>query len=290
MKKELKKRGRKPKEEYYSNKQADNVEIENRAIIIHLPISIEDCQKDDNLSHFSSILSGIPKELQGYAPESSTVFQEIDYEDPKEIVIGPVSHHPICTELEHISDSMNISTEVYDCQLIPDEIDKKSNMKTNICCFWCCHSFEQPPIFMPVSYDIKKQVFKVKGIFCSFNCTLAYMLGSNKYSQKKYLLHFMYKLFTGNTDFKDITPSPPRETLRMFGGQLHIQDYRRSFNHTTFIIQEYPISYIPTQIKKTSFLKKEQPKTKKINPIQVISPGNHVKVNNSLSKIIKTTC
>lgn len=288
--KELKKRGRKPKEEYYSNKQADKVEIENKAIIINLPITIEEYNEDNNITHFSNILSDIPKKIQGYFPETfNSTFQEIEYLSDRKVV-SHVPDEPLFTEIEYLSETKRISTEIYEACLIPRETEKKSNMKVDICCFWCCHSFDNPPIFMPLSYDLEKEKFKVKGIFCSFNCVLSYMNDSIKYREKKFLLNFMYKIFTGNKNFTEISPAPPRETLKIFGGPMSIEEYRDTFDKKiNFTFQEYPLVYIPTQIKKTSFLVKDQLNCK-INPIQKIykkpSPVDQ-KVNNSLSKIIK---
>jgi hypothetical protein len=272
---ELKKRGRKPKNEYYSNKQIDSVQIENGAIIIHLPISVEKCKK----MNFPII------------PEASRYYIKGDYGKIEEVqynTISPVTESSY-VESEYINESKRIITEIYDIPIIkPTE---KSNFLVNISCFWCCHDFSSDPVFMPMSYTHLKEEFNVKGCFCSFNCCLAYMDNDSKYKKNRFLLSHMYKIFTGESRLKpfDINPAPPRETLKKFGGFLSIEEYREFNEKINFKIREYPIFYVPTQIKKTSISTKEAPK--KIFPIQkneIIKAPIRSQIKNSLSKIIST--
>lgn len=70
----------------------------------------------------------------------------------------------------------------------------------DIPCWWCCHTFNSIPIGCPVDYNKKLLKFRVKGIFCSFACMLAYVENENKSvanEKTKSLITFMYKKLTG---------------------------------------------------------------------------------------------
>jgi len=275
----VKKRGRKPKNEYYLNKQPDTVDTGNSAVIIYLPISLEKCLNASNsisLVDFPNILSA-SNDFLGYFPENHyRKAKLLEYN-----VIDSFEPESVHTDSLYINETEQIVTEIYDSSLVTTL--KPCEFSVNINCFWCCHQFVSRPIFMPMSYNHKKEQFNVKGCFCSFNCCMAYMDDSVKYKGKRYLLSHMYRVFTKDMAPLDISPAPPRELLKIFGGCLTIDEFRSSSGEQIkFQIQEYPISYVPTQIKKTSVLVKE--KTKKILPI--LDFTRPISVKNSLSKII----
>ena len=133
-------------------------------------------------------------------------------------------------------------------------------------CWWCCHSLDTGviPIAMPYNYNEYTKKFKVKGIFCSFNCCLAYNQSRKNYSRQSdcsVLLHFLYKKMT--KDYKrsyNFHPAPKREVLMMFGGLLSIHEFRKTFSCITECnILEYPLIHDqPTMIqaKKKNLYKK----------------------------------
>lgn len=281
--KEIKKRGRKPKNEYYSNKQPDNVEIQNEAIIIHLPVSLELCTKDINDKYEQEILASSTK-LECYVPNFVNLSMTLQPAQP--IIITNISEIPQCTEISHINEHTTSIKEIFDASLLPKELKKESQIKVDICCWWCCHKFTNSPVFMPTSYDSKRELFRVKGCFCSFQCCHAFMNDHFRYKGKKFLLSHMYKAFTKEKGSlgENIKPAPPRETLKMFGGPLNIEEFRESFNtQTLYRIQEYPITYIPTQIKKSKKVPNEKPS--QILPLAKINTTQELP-NNSLKYIL----
>jgi len=114
--------------------------------------------------------------------------------------------------------------------------------KTDICCWWCCHQFETVPIGLPVKYDENKK-FHVKGVFCSFSCMMAYKNDNSIYQSKRDLINFLYKKLTG-TFLLDINlvPAPPRCALKIFGGELNINQFRNSFKENKiYKMIQYPM-------------------------------------------------
>ena len=98
-------------------------------------------------------------------------------------------------------------------------------------CWWCCH----PPaeLHMPLSY--KNEKFKTTGQFCSWECMKAWALKNipqNKSGNVCMFINLMrVKNFGGNPrDVIKRAPSP--YSLKMFGGTLDIETFRKN-NHKT---------------------------------------------------------
>lgn len=76
------------------------------------------------------------------------------------------------------------------------------------------------------------------GVFCSFNCVLAFIESKPNdpfYQESYHLIHGMYEECVGKkfTQCK-LTPAPDWRLLRVYGGHLSIEEFRRAFNHVTY--------------------------------------------------------
>jgi hypothetical protein len=112
---------------------------------------------------------------------------------------------------------------------------------TDVCCWWCCHQFSTVPIGLPVDFIQRKGKFRVKGVYCSFGCMIAYK-NDNNIKQKEYLIKLLYTKITGESGDTVLKPAPPRCCLKMFGGELDIEDFRKSsLEHKVFKMIEYPM-------------------------------------------------
>ena len=152
-------------------------------------------------------------------------------------------------------DDMESKPKVY-FQVLPNiySLDGKSEWpsKTNQWCWWCCHSFDSVPIPCPKTYNRLHKKFMVYGCFCSFNCVLSYNDSIHMPSRNSYLLiKGLQTAMTSNNS--DISPAPPRQTLKVFGGTLTIQEFRKSFNNgIVYSFMQYP--FMPyTQYIETAF-------------------------------------
>jgi len=95
-------------------------------------------------------------------------------------------------------------------------------------CFWCCHSFSWKSAVLPLSYDAYENMYACEGHFCSPECALAYLYGEPTMSDvgrwtRHALLSDLYRPLYGK---RDLTPAPPRATLRLFGGPLGVEQFR----------------------------------------------------------------
>jgi hypothetical protein len=151
--------------------------------------------------------------------------------------------------------------------------------KTDVCCWWCCHKFDTVPIGLPVDYNSKLNKFRVKGVFCSFACMLAYdtkmdvrsksmithlykqLTGGYSIDLKDDYIKMLYndrtiqELFKDNLEYKDeyiqslasfidepLEKAPLRCTLKIFGGQLSIEEFRNTTKERkVYKMIEYPM-------------------------------------------------
>jgi len=139
-------------------------------------------------------------------------------------------------------------------------------------CFWCRNKFESVGIGCPVEYispnvhknyfseitktqysinqsvsaknftkisgeDKLKWYFKTDGVFCSFNCCLAYINANKKnkiYFESLNLLNKMYKMINNGCKNK-ILPAPHWRTLEEYGGNLSIEKFRNGFSKVNIV-------------------------------------------------------
>ena len=88
----------------------------------------------------------------------------------------------------------------------------------------------------------KKEYFQTDGMFCSFNCCVAF-INDNKYNplycNSMNLLSKMYLLYF-RKPFKNISAAPHWRLLLDYGGQLTIEEFRESFYKAEYnLLQEY---------------------------------------------------
>ena len=168
--------------------------------------------------------------------------------------------------------------------------------KTNIKCWWDCHTFTTLPCFLPELFH--NNIYHVTGCFCSFNCALAYnlyYLKDSKIYQRKSLIYKLYREMYGSSledDDIEIKEAPPKEILEDFGGDMSIDVFRRSLIMVKkeFIVFFPPIRPINITIEERNIenddnndkeyvLKRSKPLAKKRSVIS--SMKNHADNKNS---------
>jgi hypothetical protein len=134
-------------------------------------------------------------------------------------------------------------------------INKQLPPTTNIWCHWCKHNCPYSPIGCPIKYsNTPKKHYTVDGIFCSFNCCMAYINNNQHntlYDNSIQLLHRMYKDLNGNEII--INSAPDWKLLNVFGGNFSINEFRNNFktysykkidNYITSFPSQLPISWL----------------------------------------------
>jgi hypothetical protein len=144
---------------------------------------------------------------------------------------------PIGCPIEYIS---SVLCKHYYSELHKDNYSIKGNVTNRIASF--ISQLQENSQFI---ID-KKDYYLTDGIFCSFNCCLAF-INENKsnqlYKKSEYLL---YKLFNKLFNNLEINPASSWRLLKNYGGFLSIEEYRNNFNKIIHIdlkdfIQELPV-------------------------------------------------
>jgi hypothetical protein len=138
-------------------------------------------------------------------------------------------------------------------------INKNDNKS---CCFWCCHSIDNNIYGMPYNYDTINDTFYIIGSFCSLQCANAYNFSINSGSDKVWEINSWIQMIGKRCGITNIIrPAPSRYLLKMFGGNLSIDEFREAHlnNNKTYVLNIPPmISINPTNdIINTSYLNKK---------------------------------
>uniref|UniRef100_A0A6C0B3Z6 MYM-type domain-containing protein n=1 Tax=viral metagenome TaxID=1070528 RepID=A0A6C0B3Z6_9ZZZZ len=245
-----KKRGRKPQNKSYGfNKTKVNVNpITDDSIIIHLPIKdiYGDINSVDDILNYSPTISE-PEPINdddhlSFIDNVSSKKKNTDKDETK------VVNYPKFQNTKHVDNWFNetsidniqnerekelndIKTEIkknsVTKSLIQFDEGNKLNYwpkKTKISCWWCTYQFDSTPCALPVYYS--DDTYNVKGVFCSPECAAAYNFNTSGITniwEKYSLLNLLY----GKMYDKYISIAPPRNTLKKFGGNLTITQFRQ---------------------------------------------------------------
>lgn len=105
---------------------------------------------------------------------------------------------------------------------------KSPTYSSTTACFWCCHAFRWTSCVIPVSYDAYENMYTCEGHYCSPECALASLCSDASLSDvQRWTRHaLLVDVYRNLYKEKDLTPAPPRQVLRMFGGPLDIEQFR----------------------------------------------------------------
>ena len=160
-----------------------------------------------------------------------------------------------------MNDAENISYD-NEYKSIPQN-NKSSN------CFWCCHSIDNHMAYsMPYNYDVVNDNYFVFGSFCSLQCANAYNFSVHGSSDKVWEINSWIQMLAKRYGFTNtIRPAPSRYLLKMFGGNLTIEEFREAHLNSdkTYILNIPPMISInsSSEILNTSYLEKISDNKKK---------------------------
>lgn len=228
-KKVVKKRGRKPTSKILSVKSTEisNLDNDEKCIIAHIPLKSEDIENisSKSLNSTSNSESLSSKVLMN---NSNNDFND-KYIKYLENQINELKQKIV--DIQKNNNSNNIFYKDYSIEKLKSKIIISQNNnyiltdKTNILCWWCCHSFDNVPF--PLPDKIIDDKYNVFGIFCSASCAIAYNIDLNDHRQweRNSLIIKLYNELTDDNE-KSIYPSLPKQFLKSFGGSLEIDEYR----------------------------------------------------------------
>lgn len=133
----------------------------------------------------------------------------------------------------------NVSNIVYD--KIYKQFTNLENWKkkTNIRCWFCSLKFKNVPWFIIENtiYSANGVKYDINGNFCSCGCLLGFV--QINYNQRTNFDIFksvnkLYKIFYNKTN-NEILPSKSKFTLKIYGGNLNIDEYQNDIKKTNEI-------------------------------------------------------
>lgn len=139
-------------------------------------------------------------------------------------------------------------------------------------CWWCIDKIDNN---FPIPIEYNKKKFKVLGHFCCINCSLAYILHNNLLYSKSLLIQLLYKMYNNYIKDKKIIPSPPKEILEDFGGELTYEEYNKlKIEYINLILP--PIISINVEFEKINFNKSLNKKMIPITDNQINNARNNL--------------
>jgi len=105
--------------------------------------------------------------------------------------------------------------------------------QTDVCCWWCCHTFDNSPCTLPTKYDPLRKRYTFTGIFCSWSCVKAYNFDKSDHlmGERVGLISMLIKQLRSCEECVSIKPAPHRQCLKMFGGYMTIEEFRNASLH-----------------------------------------------------------
>jgi len=208
---------------------------EQRPLIVHLPIKPEEITFDKTpaMMTYDPSVPDIPTPYEDTNPEYAFLEASARPMSPPAITLSIEEPEKKARTPSHYSEKLMVQyQESNRLQQLP--------MKTEIACFWCCHTFESPPCAIPA--HILDEVWHMYGNFCSPECAVASLfkekIDSHIQWERYALLNTLYgqdaELPPGSP--RGIRPAPSREILRMFGGCMEIGEYRAILHERTLRI------------------------------------------------------
>ena len=209
-----------------------------KPLIVHLPIQSKDV-----------LLNDMPIMYDPLPPTDAVPYDMMNSDNPfyEDVEHLPESTLPIISETlnpskQHTTSGSSQNSSVASNPTADSEVDyytlkgtllvefkesaevKKIPERVDAACFWCCHSFTNRPVVLPIR-DTGEHL-QVMGNYCSPECALSYLFDMRQDSHTRWeqlaLLNRVYSEACGGK----IYPAPPRSTLKLFGGNLSIQEYR----------------------------------------------------------------
>lgn len=128
----------------------------------------------------------------------------------------------------HGNPSFIITKVVPTCQQILAEGQQWPD-RTDLACMWCEHTFDWAPVGAPVYHDAKRDVYRLKWNFCSFNCCKAWMQ-DKQLSSVSNIFWMATRLYGKKSEYRQriegIQAAPRKEALKKYGGWMSIEDFR----------------------------------------------------------------
>ena len=143
-----------------------------------------------------------------------------------------------------LRESQDSATARFDESIVHDLVSKIqaiTEYRKDTVCFNDCHTFSGRSFAIPTHYESYTNTYRGEGNFCSPECCLTYIYNDSKLTEsEKWYRHSLVASVYGKlypATAAALHPAPDRRVLRMFGGNLDIQQYRELIRYATKPLQ-----------------------------------------------------
>lgn len=225
------------------------VSSSRRPLVVHLPIQSKDVPINDMPITYNPLppIDALPYDS----------FAENPFHEEMENIDAPLGSVVVPSSTTQTAASAPLVTGSQEEMSKTEEMDfyrlkgtflvqfaNSSDVKTipstsDAACFWCCQTFPHRPVVLPVR-DTGEHLI-VMGNFCCPECACAYLFDMRQDAHTRWeQLSLLYRVY-GEACGGDIHPAPHRTLLKMFGGTLTIEQYRRMIrSHTVRVDVHLP--------------------------------------------------
>ena len=103
----------------------------------------------------------------------------------------------------------------------------KLPMKSEVACYWCAHTFTNQPCVLPEREE--GGTYRVYGNFCCPECAVSYLLEESLDSTTRWeRMALLNRIYGPASKHVRIFPAPSRSSLKLFGGPMSIEAYRKT--------------------------------------------------------------
>ena len=120
-------------------------------------------------------------------------------------------------------------------------------------CHWCCHQFPGDPVRIPTkraAHDNADDGFVATGHFCSYPCAAAAIFDEHLDNNTAWTRYqFLNDMFAAAGDSECSLPivrAPPRSALKMFGGSMTIDEFRKKAGASMCVVRRCPPMMVDT--------------------------------------------
>jgi hypothetical protein len=284
-----KKRGRKPTGKLIKikNTELSNLKNDDNCLIAHIPLTLSEIGKLTNKSNNESFndtetsLNEISLENEFTSNKSNFNNKYIDHLEDK---IDKLKDKINKLENEKTTGDIffgDYSVEKLESKIISIDNNKISLKNSNCLCWWCCHNFDNTPFVLPDKlYNNKYYVF---GNFCSPSCACAFNIDLNDHKlweRNSLILKLANEL--NENKVEEIYPSPPKQILNVFGGNITIDEFRKRtnkiYNGRLIIPPMVPLTTLIEESYKDRNKYQWENKTTKYNTLK-----NNIKIKKSIT-------
>jgi len=233
-----KKRGRKPTGKLIKikNTELSNLKNDDNCLIAHIPLTLSEIGKITNINNCNDSINDTETSINEISLENEFTNNKVNfnskYINHLEDKIDNLKEKISKLENEKTTGDIffgDYSVEKLESKIISIDNNNISLMNSNCLCWWCCHNFDNTPFPLPDKlYNNKYYVF---GNFCSPSCACAFNIDLNDHKlweRNSLILKLSNEL--NDNKVEEIYPSPPKQILDVFGGNITIEEFRKRTN------------------------------------------------------------